>query len=114
MALLPPDPGEAGRFHERMTRAGAPGAVRGRRAPSGRRGGLRLDCKIWLAIDAAGLLVFVTMIAVWPPLSTCRTQAREVGLYAGDSIETCTRRGVAERLGRADQRIKMLIRGSGQ
>lgn len=115
-ALGPGDPGEAERFRERMARAGASDPARGRRKarPGERKGGLKLGWKTWLAIDGIGLILFVTAVVVWPPLSACREKARDYGLYAGDTIEKCTRRGIAERLERADQRVKMLIRGSGR
>jgi len=99
----------AARF-DRMRR----GTGRRRRASEAPRGGLRLGWKTWLAIDASCHALFLTAIVVWPPLSACRAKAYQVGLYAGDTVEKCTRRGVAERLDRADQRIKMLIRGSGR
>lgn len=102
-------------FEARLERTGGPNARRRRRgAPrpgeAGRRG---LGWKAWLAIDAVGLILFLAVIVVWPPLSACREKAREYGLYTGDTIEKCIRRGLAERFERADQRVKMLIRGSG-
>ena len=36
-----------------------------------------------------------------------------VGFYAGDSVGKCIRRGIADRLDTADQRLKSLIRRSG-
>ncbi|AWN34898.1 hypothetical protein [Methylobacterium radiodurans] len=106
--------GQAGLFEARLARSGGPSINR-------RRGGLRpgepgrgrLGWKAWLVIDAVGLVLFLAVVVVWPPLSTCREKAREYGLYAGDTIEKCTRRGLAERFERADQRVKMLIRSSG-
>ena len=107
-------PDAADRFRERMARAGAPDPGRARRrTPEERKGGLKLGWKSWLLIDGTGLILFLTVIVVWPPLSACRTKALETGFYTGDSVETCTRRGVVERLDRADQRIKMMVRGSG-
>lgn len=105
--------GQADRFEARLARSGGPNARRrGRLRPgSSARGGL--GWKAWLVIDAVGLALFLAVIVVWPPLSACREKARDFGLYAGDTVEKCTRRGLAERFERADQRVKMLIRGSG-
>jgi hypothetical protein len=116
MAMLPPEREQAfvaERFRDRMARMAKPGILLGRRSRAGQGGRRRSDWRVWLAIDAIGLLLVVTMIVVWPPLGACRDQARVFGLHAGDTIGTCTRRGVAERLDRADQRIKMLYRGAG-
>lgn len=107
-ALREPDP-----FETRIDRLGAAGQPRRQRSPA-RRGGRRLGWKTWLMIDGIGLVLFLTAIVVWPPLSTCRSKAYYVGLYAGDTVEKCTRRGVAARIDRADQRLKMLVRGSGR
>lgn len=107
--------GEADRLDARLARSGGPNARRRRGALRPGEGGRgKLGWKAWLAIDVLGLALFLTVIVVWPPLSTCREKARDYGLYAGDTIEKCTRRGIAERLERADQRVKMLIRGSGR
>ena len=101
---------EADPFLERPKRMGA--AAGRRRRPW--QDGQRLGWKTWLLIDGTALILFLTAIVVWPPLSACRSKAYHVGLYAGDTVEKCTRRGVAERIERADQRIKMLVRGSGR
>jgi len=106
--------GQADRFEDRLARSGGPNARRRRGAlrpgEAGRRG---LGWKAWLVIDAVGLVLFLAVIVVWPPLSACREKARTYGLYMGDTIEKCTRNGLAERFERADQRVKMLLRGSG-
>lgn len=98
---------------ERMEAAARADKRRAVRARERRESGVRLGWKGRLALDGTGLVLFLTAIVVWPPLSACRAQAYHVGLYAGDTVEKCTRRGVSERVDRADQRLKMLIRGSG-
>ena len=105
--LPEPDP-----FEARLDRLR--GATGRRRTSEARKGGLRLGWKTWLAIDTSCLVLFLAAIVVWPPLSACRAKAYHVGLYAGDTVEKCTRRGVSERVDRADQRLKMLIRSSGR
>lgn len=112
------DPEEA-QFRARMARVGgAPGdgAVRRRRpGPAGPRGGgFRLGWKSWLAIDCTGVLLVLAGVVAWPPLRDCRHRNETVGFYAGDSVDKCVRRGIGERIARADQRLKMLVRGSGR
>ena len=109
---------EEAQFRARMARMGpAPvgGMVR-RRRPGSRehRGrGLHLGWKSWLAIDCAVVLLVIAAVVAWPPIRACRHQNETAGFYAGDSVEKCIRRGIADRLSQADQRVKMLIRGSG-
>ncbi|MFC6744360.1 hypothetical protein ACFQFG_04655 [Methylobacterium persicinum] len=64
-------------------------------------------------IDSLVVLGTVAAVVVWPPVESCRAQDKQVGFYAGDTVEKCIRRGVSQRVANADQRIKMLLRGSG-
>ncbi|GJE62590.1 hypothetical protein [Methylobacterium trifolii] len=113
-------PTEADLFRQRMARAaplqpGSSGAPRRKRTVQGlgKSGGFRLGWKSWLAIDVTFLIVLLAVVVAWQPVTTCREQEQKTGFYAGDSVNKCIRRGINERLNRADQRIKMLIRGSG-
>lgn len=113
---------EEARFRARMARVGSGGTTsvqRPRRArdddeeeEKGR--GFRLGWFAWLLIDTAIVLGTVAVVVVWPPIEKCRAQDKEVGFYAGESVEKCIRSGVAERISNADQRIKMMLRGSGR
>lgn len=109
---------EEAQFRARMARVGgaAPETpVRRRRGPRDHRGdGFRLGWKSWLAIDCGFVLLVVAAVVAWPPVRDCRHQNETLGFYAGDSVEKCIRRGVADRLSQADQRVKMLVRGSGR
>ncbi|MDP4027027.1 hypothetical protein Q8W71_31035 [Methylobacterium sp. NEAU 140] len=112
------DADEEARFRARMARVGsAPDRRPAQRRRSARRapgeGGLRLGWKSWLAIDCAVVLLVVAGVVAWPPVQSCREQQHTTGFYAGDSVGKCIRRGVGARIAQADQRIKMLIRGSG-
>jgi len=102
-----PDAIEEAQFRARMARVGPDAAnrpARRSRAPARVRG-FRLGWKGWLVV--AG-------VVAWPPIQSCRAQDQTVGFYAGDSVGKCIRRGIAERLDTADQRLKSLIRRSGR
>ncbi|MGU3467540.1 hypothetical protein ACLBXO_22085 [Methylobacterium sp. C33D] len=106
---------EEAQFRARMARVGPDGAhrtPRRSRAPERRRG-LRLGWKGWLVVDCLVVLLVVAAVVAWPPVQSCRNQDQTVGFYAGDSVGKCIRRGIADRLDTADQRLKSLIRRSG-
>ncbi|KQT82913.1 hypothetical protein ASG51_17595 [Methylobacterium sp. Leaf465] len=48
-----------------------------------------------------------------PPVLACRERAEQFGFFAGETLSGCAARGVRARIGRLDDRIKMLVRGSG-
>jgi hypothetical protein len=48
-----------------------------------------------------------------PPVLACRERAAQFGFFAGETLTGCAARGVHARIGRLDDRIKMLVRGSG-
>lgn len=106
------------RFHARMARVSEGSLVARRRRPmeddeeetSGR---FRLGWFAWLVVDSLVVLGTVAAVVAWPPVDACRTQDKTVGFLAGDSVEKCIRRGIGERLSNGDQRIKMMLRGSG-
>jgi hypothetical protein len=112
---------EEARFRARMARVGSgagastPHSRRVRDDEEDEKGrGFRLGWFGWLLIDTAIVLGTVAAVVVWPPIETCRAHEKEIGFYAGETVETCIRRGVAERISNADQRIKMMLRGSGR
>lgn len=111
-----PDALEEAQFRARMARLGPDGvAPRSRRSsPPGQGRGFRLGWKGWLVVDGLIVLLVVAGVVTWPPVQACREQDRTVGVYAGDSVGRCIRRGVATRLDTADQRLKSLVRGSGR
>lgn len=105
------------RFRARMARVSEGGAMIRRRPrdedeeeASGR---FRLGWFGWLVVDSLVVLGTVAAVVAWPPVQSCRTQDKTVGFLAGDSVQKCIRRGIGERLSNGDQRIKMLLRGSG-
>lgn len=109
---------EEARFRARMARVSLNGAAprsrsRDRNNEDEGKGGFRLGWVGWLVIDSLVVLGTVAAVVVWPPVESCRTQDKQVGFYAGDTVEKCIRRGVNQRVANADQRIKMLLRGSG-
>ncbi|MCJ2048700.1 hypothetical protein [Methylobacterium sp. J-070] len=107
---------EEAQFRARMARLGPDtGRGRGRRgARPGQGRGFRLGWTGWLVVN--GLVVVLAVVAVLavPPTLACRHQDRTIGFYAGDSVDRCIWRGMADRLDTADQRLKRLIRGSGR
>lgn len=120
--LLPASSGRASdaleeaQFRARMARVGPDGAhrtPRRNRAPERRRG-FRLGWKGWLVVDSLIVLLVVAAVVAWPPIQACRHQDKTTGFYAGDSVDKCIRRGIAERIDRADQRLKALVRNSGR
>ncbi|MCJ2012850.1 hypothetical protein [Methylobacterium sp. J-076] len=109
---------EEARFRSRMARASSGGAIRPQRREQeteedGRRR-FRLGWFAWLLIDAFVVLGTVAIVVAWPPVEACRAQEKTVGFYAGDSVGRCIRRGIGQRISNADQRIKMILRGSGR
>ena len=106
------------RFRARMARVSDGGAMPRRRRPmeddeeeaSGR---FRLGWFGWLLVDSLVVLGTVAAVVAWPPVESCRAQEKTVGFLSGDTVEKCIRRGIGERLGNADQRIKMILRSSG-
>ncbi|SFM09528.1 hypothetical protein [Methylobacterium pseudosasicola] len=112
-----PDALEEVQFRARMARLGTePENRRGRRRPPRAlgRGGFRLGWKGWLVVDSLIVLLVVAGVVAWPPIQACRHQDKTTGFYAGDSVDRCIRRGIAERIDRADQRLKALARNSGR
>lgn len=114
-----PDDLEEARFRARMARVSLNGSTprprsRARDDEEEKSGGFRLGWMGWLVIDTLVVLGTVAAVVVWPPVESCRAQDKAVGFYAGDTVEKCIRRGVSQRISNADQRIKMMLRGSGQ
>ncbi|GJD33589.1 hypothetical protein [Methylobacterium aerolatum] len=109
------DPEEV-RFRTRMEQIGGP---KRRRRRSGdeeddqKDRGFRLGWFGWLLVDAFIILATVGTVLTWPPIENCRAQEKSVGFYAGETVGQCIRRGIGQRIVNADQRIKMMLRGSG-
>lgn len=106
------------RFRARMARVSEGGVIPSRRRPreedgEENTGRFRLGWFGWLLIDSLVVLGTVAAVVAWPPVQSCRTQDKTVGFLAGDSVQKCIRRGIGERLSNGDQRIKMILRGSG-
>jgi hypothetical protein len=104
------------RFRARMARVGPDATNRAERRsrPPVRGRGFRLGWKGWLVVDCLIVLLVVAGVVAWPPVQTCRQQDRTVGVFEGDSVDRCIRRGIASRFDTADQRFKSLIRGLGR
>ncbi|MET0368412.1 MAG: hypothetical protein ABW058_09605 [Methylobacterium sp.] len=106
------------RFRARMARVSESGAYPGRPRPredeeEAATGRFRLGWFGWLLVDGLVVIGTVAAVVAWPPVDACRTQGRTVGFMTGETVEKCIRRGIGERLSNADQRVKMLLRGSG-
>ncbi|MGU3361716.1 hypothetical protein ACLBWX_15390 [Methylobacterium sp. M6A4_1b] len=56
---------------------------------------------------------FALVIAL-PPVMACRERAEHFGFFAGETLSSCGARGVRARIGRLEDRIKRLVRGSGR
>ncbi|CAA2157251.1 hypothetical protein MBRA_02650 [Methylobacterium brachiatum] len=97
-----------------MARLGTEPQSRRRRPRDLGRRGFRLGWKGWLVVDSLIVLLVVAAVVAWPPIRACRHQDKTTGFYAGDSVDKCIRRGIAERIDRADQRLKALVRNSGR
>lgn len=107
------------RFRERMAKVGAstgPSKSPRRKdeADDEKARGFHLGWFVWLLIDTAIVFGTVAAVLAWPALDACRTQDKSVGFYAGESVGNCVRRGIYQRIGNADQQIKMLLRNSGR
>lgn len=116
-ASTDPDDVEEARFRARMARVSL-GSISGStgRPQEGEgqvKGSFRLGWLGWLVIDALVVVGTVAVVVVWTPVQSCRAQDKSVGFYAGETVQGCIRRGVVERIANADQRIKMMLRGSG-
>jgi hypothetical protein len=112
-----PDALEEAQFRARMARLGTEPQNRRSRRRGPRdlgRGGFRLGWKGWLVVDGLIVLLVVAAVVAWPPIQACRHQDKTTGFYAGDSVDKCIRRGITERIDRADQRLKALVRNSGR
>lgn len=112
----PVDDSEEARFRARMAMVSAEGGARRSRRneeDEEKDEGFRLGWFGWLVVDT--LIVVGTVVAVlaWPPVESCRAQEKSVGFYAGETVGQCIRRGIGERIVNADQRVKMMLRGSG-
>jgi hypothetical protein len=54
------------------------------------------------------------LVIALPPVMACRERAEQFGFFAGETLASCSERGIRARIGRLDDRIKMLVRGSGR
>lgn len=105
------------RFRARMAKVTSGASPRKRRREDEedeeKDGGFRLGWFGWLLIDTVIVLGTIAAVLAWPPIEACRTQEKSVGFYAGETVGQCIRRGIGQRITNADQRIKMMMRGSG-
>lgn len=70
----------------------------------------------WLTriVVHVGILAAIgAAIVLAPPLLSCREQAA-IGFFAGDSYGRCTSRALAARMTALDQRLRMILLGSGR
>ncbi|TXM66451.1 hypothetical protein FV226_23455 [Methylobacterium sp. WL12] len=125
-----PLPSDAERARARLNRIAAPAQspnhlirsetrdtlafLRPRRHGMGKRESFRLGWGGWLVIELIAIAIAAAGYLTWTPTSACREQEAKLGFYAGDSLGKCIRRGIAARIDDIDQRLKMLVRGSGR
>ncbi|MBX9930438.1 MAG: hypothetical protein K2Y56_02685 [Methylobacterium sp.] len=85
-----------------------PGADGGARAQSSK------SWPLWAVFDILLLLLIVPLVVSVPPVLDCRRVHQDIGFFAENSFEKCARKGISERWEILDNRLKMLVRGSGQ
>ena len=54
------------------------------------------------------------LVIALPPVLDCRERETHFGFFAGETFSGCAAHGIGRRLRRLDDRIKMLVRGSGR
>ncbi|MCJ2047492.1 hypothetical protein MKK58_23550 [Methylobacterium sp. J-078] len=80
-------------------------------AASGR--GISLGWKTSLFVNLVVLVVPSGLVVALPPVLECRARAERFGFFAGETLNACAERGIRVRVKRLDDRLKMLVRGSG-
>ncbi len=73
----------------------------------------RLGWALSLLLNLVLLTAPFALVIALPPVLACRERAEQFGFFAGETLTGCVVRGVRARIGRLDDRIKMLVRGSG-
>lgn len=104
---------------ERVARMAASTLGRGA-APRLRRGSETTEPRVFAAGWKMSLILDILLIAsplplvlVVPPFLECWDRQAHVGFFAGESVGTCSRKGISERWNKLDNRLKMLVRDSG-
>lgn len=76
--------------------------------------GFRLGWKASLLLTLILLAMPLGLVIAVPPVMACRERAERLGFFAGDTLQACIEHGIAQRLTRLEQRVTMLVRGSGR
>lgn len=66
-----------------------------------------------LLLDLLLVAAPLPLVLIVPPYLDCRERHAKIGFFAGESMYSCTRKGVSERWRKLDSRLKMLVRNSG-
>ncbi|MCJ2033639.1 hypothetical protein [Methylobacterium sp. J-068] len=75
---------------------------------------ISLGWKASLLLNLVLLTGPLGLVIALPPLLECRAREARFGFFTGETLGNCTARGIEGRLRRLDDRIKMLVRGSGR
>ena len=69
---------------------------------------------LWVVFDLLLLLLIVPLVIAVPVVLDCRHKWDYAGFFAGQSFEGCINDGIAGRWNALDNRLKMIMHGSGQ
>lgn len=70
--------------------------------------------KMSLVFDILLVVTPILLVMALPPFLACRERERTFGFFVGDTVRTCTSRGIQHRWQTLDSRLKMLVRSSGR
>lgn len=71
----------------------------------------------WVASLVLNLFLLAApfgLVLALPPVLACRDREEQFGFFAGETLTSCSTAGIRERVRKLDDRIKMLVRGSGR
>jgi hypothetical protein len=74
----------------------------------------RIGWKISLLLNLLLLGGPLVLAVALPPVMDCRDREARFGFFAGETLQSCSILKIGQRLRRLDDRIKMLVRGSGR